>query len=196
MLLDDGKVRLVVEFCGPDHAETRVAVPGALSNCKGVSVVGAVLPLSALTDKDRRDLDFALGMGADWVALSFVQRPEDMSEVRALVNGRANVMAKLEKPSAIDCLEEIVALSDGIMVARGDLGVEMPPEKVPIIQRRILRACRKAGKPVIVATQMLELMITAPTPTRAEASDVATAIYDGADAVMLSAKVRLRPVSG
>ncbi len=174
--------------CGPKSADTRVAVPGALSNRKGVSVVGAVLPVSALTDKDRRDLDFALGMGADWVALSFVQRPADMEEVRGLVGKRANVMAKLEKPSAIDCLDEIVALSDGIMVARGDLGVEMPPEKVPVIQRRILRACRKAGKPVIVATQMLELMITTPTPTRAEASDVATAIYDGADAVMLSAE--------
>ena len=188
LLLDDGKVRLVVESCGPRSADTRVAVPGALSNRKGVSVVGAVLPVSALTDKDRRDLDFALGMGADWVALSFVQRPADMEEVRGLVGKRANVMAKLEKPSAIDCLDEIVALSDGIMVARGDLGVEMPPEKVPVIQRRILRACRKAGKPVIVATQMLESMITTPTPTRAEASDVATAIYDGADAVMLSAE--------
>jgi pyruvate kinase len=188
LLLDDGKVRLVVESCGSGHAETRVAVGGALSNRKGVSVVGAVLPLSALTDKDRRDLDFALDMGADWIALSFVQRPADMEEVRALVGKRANVMAKLEKPSAIDCLDEIVALSDGIMVARGDLGVEMPPEKVPVIQRRILRSCRKAGTPVIVATQMLESMITTPTPTRAEASDVATAIYDGADAVMLSAE--------
>ena len=188
LLLDDGKVRLVVDSCDVDHAETHVAVGGALSNRKGVSVVGAVLPLSALTDKDRRDLDFALGMGADWIALSFVQRPADMDEVRALVGGRANVMAKLEKPSAIDSLEEIVALSDGIMVARGDLGVEMPPEKVPVIQRRILRACRKAGRPVIVATQMLESMITTPTPTRAEASDVATAIYDGTDAVMLSAE--------
>ena len=188
LLLDDGKVRLVVETCGPTHAVTRVVVPGALSNRKGVSVVGAVLPLSALTEKDRRDLDFALNMGADWVALSFVQRPEDVKEMRELVAGRANVMAKLEKPSVIDCLAEIVELSDGIMVARGDLGVEMPPETVPVIQRRILRACRKAGKPVIVATQMLESMIVTPTPTRAEASDVATAIYDGSDAVMLSAE--------
>ena len=188
LLLDDGKVRLVVESCGSDHAETRVAIGGALSDRKGVSVVGAVLPLSAFTDKDRRDLDFALKMGADWIALSFVQRPEDMEEVRGLVGGRANVMAKLEKPSAIDCLTEIVALSDGIMAARGDLGVEMPPEKVPVIQRRVLRACRQAGKPVIVATQMLESMITAPTPPRAEASDVATAVYEGADAVMLSAE--------
>jgi pyruvate kinase len=188
LLLDDGKVRLSVESCGADYAETRVTVGGALSNRKGVSVVGAVLPLSPLTDKDRRDLDFALDMGADWVALSFVQQPSDMEEIRGLVGRRASIMAKLEKPSAIDHLDQIVALSDGIMVARGDLGVEMPPEKVPVIQRRILRSCRKAGKPVIVATQMLESMITAPTPTRAEASDVATAIYDGSDAVMLSAE--------
>jgi pyruvate kinase len=188
LLLDDGKVRLIVEACGPGHAETRVAVGGALSDRKGVSVIGAVLPLSALTEKDRRDLQFGLDMGADWVALSFVQRPEDMEEVRGLVQGRANVMAKLEKPAAIEHLDAIVRLSDGVMVARGDLGVEMPPERVPVIQRRILRACRSAGRPVIVATQMLESMIATPTPTRAEASDVATAIYDGADAVMLSAE--------
>jgi pyruvate kinase len=188
LLLDDGKVRLVVESCASTHAVTRVVVPGALSNRKGVNVIGAVLPLSALTEKDRRDLDFALNMGADWVALSFVQRPEDIKEVRDLVAGRANVMAKLEKPSVIDCLTEIVELADGIMVARGDLGVEMPPETVPVVQRRILRACRNAGRPVIVATQMLESMITTPTPTRAEASDVATAVYDGSDAVMLSAE--------
>jgi pyruvate kinase len=188
LLLDDGKVRLVVESCAPTHAMTRVVVAGALSNRKGVSVIGAVLPLSALTEKDRRDLDFALNMGADWVALSFVQRPEDVREVRDLVAGRANVMAKLEKPSVIDCLTEIVELSDGIMMARGDLGVELPPETVPVVQRRILRGCRKAGKPVIVATQMLESMITTPTPTRAEASDVATAVYKGSDAVMLSAE--------
>lgn len=188
LLLDDGKVRLAVESCGPDRAETRVAVGGPLSDRKGVSVVGAVLPLSALTDKDRRDLAYALELGVDWVALSFVQRPEDVEEVRGLVRGRASVMAKLEKPAAIERLDAIVALSDAVMVARGDLGVEMPPERVPIVQRQILRACRKAGKPVVVATQMLESMITAPTPTRAEASDVATAIYDGADAVMLSAE--------
>jgi len=188
LLLDDGKVRLIVESCGPDYAETRVIFGGLLSDRKGVSVVGAVLPMSALTEKDRRDLQFGLDMGADWVALSFVQRPEDVQEVRGLVQGRASVMAKLEKPAAIEQLDEIVRLSDGLMVARGDLGVEMPPERVPTIQRQILRACRKAGKPVIVATQMLESMITAPTPTRAEASDVATAIYDGADAVMLSAE--------
>ena len=188
LLLDDGKIRLLVEACGAGAADTRIVAGGALSDRKGVSVVGAVLPLSALTEKDRIDLAFALEMGADWVALSFVQRPEDVVEVRQLAEGRAAVMAKLEKPSAIDCLEDIVRLSDGLMVARGDLGVEMRPEQVPVIQRRILRECRKAGKPVIVATQMLELMITAPTPTRAEASDVATAVYDGADAVMLSAE--------
>jgi pyruvate kinase len=162
-------------------------VHGTLSNRKGVSVIGAVLPLSALTEKNRRDLDFALNMGADWVALYFVQRPEDIKEMRDLVAGRAKVMAKLEKPSVNDCLTEIVELSDGIMAVRGDLGVKMPPETVPVVQRRVLRACRKAGKPVIVATQMLESMITTPTPTRAEASDVATAVY-GSDAVMLSAE--------
>ena len=163
-------------------------VGGALSDRKGVNVPGVVLPLSAMTDKDRADLDFGLTLGVDWVALSFVQRPDDIDEVRGLVGRRAGVMAKLEKPAAIDCLDEILAQTDGIMVARGDLGVEMPPEEVPPIQKRIVRACRKAGKPVIVATQMLESMVTAPTPTRAEASDVATAVYDGADAVMLSAE--------
>ncbi|MGH7158958.1 MAG: pyruvate kinase [Acetobacteraceae bacterium] len=188
LLLDDGKIRLAVESCGQDHADTRVVVDGALSDRKGVSVVGAVLPLSALTEKDRKDLLFALEMGADWVALSFVQRPEDIEEVRRLVDGRAPVMAKLEKPAAIYYLGSIVGVADGIMVARGDLGVEMPPVKVPVIQRRVLRACRKAGKPSIVATQMLESTITTRTPTRAEASDVATAIYEGSDAVMLSAE--------
>ena len=182
-----GKCAWSSSSCAPTHAITRVVVPGTLSNRRGVSVIGAVLPLLALTEKDRRDLDFKLNMGADWVALSFVQRPEDIKEMRDLVAGRANVMAKLEKPSVNDCLTEIVELSDGIMVARGDLGVEMPPETVPVVQRRILRACRKAGKPVIVATQMLESMIATPTPTRAEASDVATAVY-GSDAVMLSAE--------
>ncbi|HEX2134979.1 MAG TPA: pyruvate kinase [Microvirga sp.] len=188
LLVDDGKIRLEVEEATGETATARVLVAGPLSERKGVSVVGAVLPVSALTDKDRQDLAFALSLGVDWVALSFVQRPEDMDEVRELVQGQAGVLAKLEKPSAIECLDEIVARSDAIMVARGDLGVEMAPEKVPIIQRRILRSCRAAGKPVIVATQMLESMITAPTPTRAEASDVATAVYDGADAVMLSAE--------
>ena len=180
---------------GPDFAQTRIITGGPLSARKGVSVVGAVLPVSALTEKDRRDLAFGLDLGADWIALSFVQRPEDLDEVREIVRGRAGIMAKLEKPSAIERLEEIADRSDAIMVARGDLGVEMLPEKVPPIQRRILRVCRSAGKPVVVATQMLESMIQTPTPTRAEASDVASAIYHGADAVMLSAEVGLRPVS-
>ena len=188
LLLDDGKIRLEVETCGADSARTRVVVGGPLSDRKGVSVVGAVLPLSALTPKDRVDLAYGLELGADWIALSFVQRPEDVAEIRGIVAGRAGVMSKLEKPSAIEHLDAIVALSDAVMVARGDLGVEMPPEQVPPIQRRIVRACRQAGKPSIVATQMLESMIQVPTPTRAEASDVASAIYHGADAVMLSAE--------
>src|SRR3954463_11567257 len=188
LLLDDGKIRLAVESCGKGHAQTRVLIGGPLSDRKGVSVVGAVLPLSALTDKDRRDLAYGLELGADWIALSFVQRPEDVEELRGIVGDRAAIISKLEKPSAVECLEDIVALSDAVMVARGDLGVEMPPEQVPPIQRRIIRACREAGKPSVVATQMLESMIQAPTPTRAEASDVASAIYHGADAVMLSAE--------
>jgi pyruvate kinase len=188
LLLDDGKLRLVVERCGADFAETRVAVGGKLSERKGVNVPGVLLPISALTAKDRRDLDLALSLGADWVALSFVQRPEDISEARALIGNRAGIVAKLEKPSAVERLDEIVALTDAVMVARGDLGVELPAEQVPAIQKRIVRSCRRLGKPVIVATQMLESMIDSPVPTRAEASDVATAIYDGADAVMLSAE--------
>jgi len=188
LLLDDGKVRLEVEKCGANHAKTRVVVGGALSDRKGVSVVGAILPLSPLTPKDRVDLDYALDLGVDWIALSFVQKPEDVEELRAIVGDRAGIMSKLEKPSAIEHLDAIVDRSDAVMVARGDLGVEMPPEEVPPIQRRIVRACRLAGKPSIVATQMLESMISVPTPTRAEASDVASAIYHGADAVMLSAE--------
>ncbi|MDR7334808.1 pyruvate kinase [Roseateles asaccharophilus] len=188
LLLDDGRLRLVVEECGPDFAQTRVAVGGWLSERKGVNVPSVVLPITALTAKDRRDLALALELGADWIALSFVQRPEDVAEARALIEGRAAIVAKLEKPQAIERLDEIVALSDAIMVARGDLGVELPAERVPALQKRIVRSCRHLGKPVIVATQMLESMVSAPVPTRAEASDVATAIYDGADAVMLSAE--------
>lgn len=188
LLVDDGRVRLRVESFGPDFAQTRVIAGGAVSDRKGVNVPGVVLPLSALTEKDRADLSYGLTLGVDWIALSFVQRPEDIVEIKAIVKGRAGIVAKLEKPSAISSLDAIVAQSDAIMVARGDLGVEMPPEQVPAIQKRIVRACRKAGKPVIVATQMLESMVSAPVPTRAEASDVATAIYDGADAVMLSAE--------
>src|ERR1700674_2032856 len=188
LLLDDGKLRLRVTRCTAEFAETEVLVGGPLSERKGVNVPDALLPVSALTDKDRRDLEFALELGVEWLALSFVQRPEDLDEARALAKGRARIMTKLEKPSAVERLDEIVEKSDAIMVARGDLGVELPAEKVPTIQRRIVRACRRQGKPVIVATQMLESMISSPVPTRAEASDVATAIYHGADAVMLSAE--------
>jgi len=188
LLLDDGKVELKVQKCGEDFAETMVVTGGELSDRKGVNVPSAMLDLSPITEKDSKDLEYGLELGVDWVALSFVQRPEDIVEAKALVAGRAGVMAKLEKPSAIDYLEEIVALADAVMVARGDLGVELPPEDVPAVQKQILYSCRHAGKPVVVATQMLESMIHAPTPTRAEASDVATAIYDGADAVMLSAE--------
>lgn len=188
LLLDDGKVRLRVERCGDSFAETVVVTGGVLSDRKGVNVPDAVLAISPLTGKDRRDLAFALDLGVDWVALSFVQRPQDVAEGKELVAGRAQVLSKLEKPSAVEHLDAIVDLSDAIMVARGDLGVELPPEDVPSIQKQIVRACRQAGKPVVVATQMLESMIQAPTPTRAEASDVATAVYDGADAVMLSAE--------
>ena len=188
LLLDDGKIRLNVDKVGKDFAETTVVAGGPLSNRKGVNVPNAVLPLSALTDKDRRDLQFGLDLGADWVALSFVQRPEDVAEARRLVAGRAAIMVKIEKPAAINHLDQIIEMADGVMVARGDLGVEMPPEDVPGLQKRMIRACRDSGKPVVVATQMLESMISAPAPTRAEASDVATAVYDGADAVMLSAE--------
>jgi pyruvate kinase len=188
LLLDDGKVRLEVETCGRSFADTRCLVGGTLSDRKGVNVPNAVLPLSAVTEKDRADLAFAVENGADWIAFSFVQRPDDVAEGRKLVGGRAGVMVKLEKPSAIRHLHEIIELADGLMVARGDLGVEMPPEDVPSVQKQVVHACRAAGKPVVVATQMLESMIMAPTPTRAEASDVATAVYEGADAVMLSAE--------
>lgn len=188
LLLDDGKIRLKVDSCGPDFAETRVVAGGGLSDHKGVNVPDVVLPIAAMTEKDRRDLDYGLELGVDWVALSFVQRPKDITDAKRLIAGRAAIMSKIEKPAAIGCLDEIIELSDGIMVARGDLGVEMPPEVVPGLQKRIVRAARDAGKPVIVATQMLESMISAPAPTRAEASDVATAVYDGADAVMLSAE--------
>jgi pyruvate kinase len=188
LLIDDGNVRLNVERCGKDFAETKVVIGGDISDHKGVNVPNAVLPLSPLTQKDRTDLVFALDLGVDWIALSFVQRPEDVAEARKLIAGRASVLVKLEKPAAIERLTEIIDLSEAAMVARGDLGVEMPPEDVPPVQRAIIHACRVAGKPVIVATQMLESMVRNPVPTRAEASDVATAIYEGADAVMLSAE--------
>ena len=188
LLLDDGRVRLEVTDCGPDYAETRVLVAGPLSDNKGVNLPNVRLDISPLTPKDRDDLEFALSLDVTFVGLSFVQRPEDLIQARELVAGRARVLAKLEKPSAIQHLERIIDLSDAIMVARGDLGVEMPTEDVPVLQRRIVRACRAAGKPVIVATQMLESMVQSPTPTRAEASDVANAVYEGSDAVMLSAE--------
>jgi len=188
LLLDDGKLKLEVLGSDGNTIRTRVVNGGVLSDRKGVNVPDVVLPIPALTVKDRRDLDFALTMGADWIALSFVQRPEDILEARELIGKRASLLAKLEKPAALDRLEEIVAVSDAIMVARGDLGVELPPEQVPGVQKRILRVCRQHGKPIVIATQMLESMISAPVPTRAEASDVASAIYDGADAVMLSAE--------
>lgn len=188
LLLDDGRIRLRVECADAAAAETVVVVGGTLSDRKGVNVPGVVLPIPAMTEKDRRDLTFGMELGFEWVALSFVQRPDDVAEAKRLVAGRAAVMAKIEKPSAIERLDEIVDLADAIMIARGDLGVEMPPEVVPGLQKRIVRRAREAGKPVVVATQMLESMITSPAPTRAEASDVATAVYDGADAVMLSAE--------
>lgn len=188
LLINDGKIRLKVLEFSDTSALTEVIVGGEISGNKGVNVPDLYLPISPLTDKDRRDLTYALSLGVDWVAISFVQRPADMVELRELVNGKAAIMAKLEKPKAIEHLEEIVQLSDGVMVARGDLGVEMPQEKVPVVQKQILRCARQEGKPVVVATQMLESMIHAPIPTRAESSDVATAVYDGADAVMLSAE--------
>lgn len=188
LLLDDGKLRMRVLKAAKDAAECEVEIGGKLSDRKGVNVPDVVLPLSPLTKKDLADLTFGLDLGADWIALSFVQRPEDVAEARKLIQGRARIISKLEKPAAIERLEEIVELSDAVMVARGDLGVEMPAEDVPSLQKRIIAACRLAGKPVVVATQMLDSMVTSPTPTRAEASDVATAVYDGADAVMLSAE--------
>jgi pyruvate kinase len=188
LLLDDGKLVLRVSEMTPEAIITKVEVGGALSNHKGLNVPDVVVPLAALTEKDRSDLAFALDQGADWIALSFVQRPEDLAEARRLIGGKAALLAKIEKPSALDQLEAIVEMSDAVMVARGDLGVELPPEAVPPAQKRIVEMARMLGKPVVVATQMLESMITAPTPTRAEVSDVATAIYDGADAVMLSAE--------
>jgi pyruvate kinase len=188
LLLDDGKLVLRVTEIGPDHIDTKVEVGGMLSDRKGLNVPDVVVPIAALTDKDRSDLAFALDQGVDWVAMSFVQRPEDVAEGKKLIGGKAALLAKIEKPAAIGRLEEILELADGVMVARGDLGVELPPEKVPPLQKKIVSTARRMGKPVVVATQMLESMIVSPSPTRAEVSDVATAIYDGADAVMLSAE--------
>ncbi len=186
VLIDDGKVRLRVEAADGKSADTVVDAGEELSNHKGLGVPGVRIPMPALTEKDRQDLAFALRLGVDWIALSFVQHPQDMAELRRLVDGRAAVMAKIEKPSALDHLEEILDLSDGLMVARGDLGVELDPEDVPIVQRRLIRAARARGTPVVVATQMLDSMTHSPSPTRAEVSDVANAVYEGADALMLS----------
>jgi len=188
LLIDDGRVRLKVERIGTGFADTRVVVDGEVSDRKGVNLPDTVLPLSSLTDKDLRDLDFALRLGADWIALSFVQRPDDVAAAKKLIGGRAAVMAKIEKPAAMQHIEAIIELSDAVMVARGDLGVELPVEEVPGLQKQLVRLARRAGKPVVVATQMLESMVSSPVPTRAEVSDVATAVYDGADAVMLSAE--------
>jgi pyruvate kinase len=188
LLLNDGKLRLRVLECDPDFARTEVITGGPLSDRKGVNVPGVLLPLSPLTEKDRIDLAFGLDLEVDWVGLSFVQRAEDVTEARQLVAGRAAILVKVEKPSAVAQIDALVEQADAIMVARGDLGVEMPPEEVPSRQKQIIRACRLAGKPVVVATQMLDSMVHAPAPTRAEASDVATAVYDGADAIMLSAE--------
>lgn len=188
LLIDDGRIQLRVETSGPDWADCRIEVGGTLSDRKGVNVPGVVLPIAALTEKDRADLEFACDLGIDWLALSFVQRPQDVDEARALVAGRAAVMAKIEKPAAVENLDAIIESADGVMVARGDLGVELSVQDVPPCQKRIVRACRAAAKPVVVATQMLESMIQNPVPTRAEVSDVATALYEGADCVMLSAE--------
>ena len=188
LLVNDGKIRLKVKECGPDFANCEVTVGGVISDRKGVNVPDVTLPLAALSDKDRRDLEFVCRLGVDWLALSFVQRTQDVAEARDLVQGRAAVLVKVEKPQAVANFEDILAVSDGIMVARGDLGVEMPVHSVPPMQKRMVRKCRAAAKPVIVATQMLESMIESPMPTRAEVSDVAAAIYEGADAVMLSAE--------
>jgi pyruvate kinase len=188
LLINDGKIRLRVEECASDHANCTVVTGGTISNRKGVNVPDVVLPLAALSEKDRDDLQFVAALGVDWLALSFVQRAADVEEARALCGGRAAILSKIEKPAAVKAFDDILAASDGIMVARGDLGVELPVQNVPPIQKQLVRKCRSAAKPVIVATQMLESMIESPIPTRAEVSDVATAIYEGADAIMLSAE--------
>jgi len=188
LLVNDGKIVLKVTACGADFADTEVVVGGLISNRKGVNVPDVVLPLAALSEKDRADLEYVCTLGVEWLALSFVQRPDDVEEARKLAGGRAAIMSKIEKPAAVEAYDAILDASDGIMVARGDLGVELPVQKVPPIQKRLVRGARGQAKPVIVATQMLESMITSPMPTRAEVSDVAAAIYEGADAVMLSAE--------
>ncbi len=191
LLIDDGKLRLNVTRAGKDEILCTAEVGGEISDRKGVNVPDSVIPVPALTEKDRRDLAFAIGEGVDWIGLSFVQRPEDVAECRRLMGGYGALMAKIEKPAAVNRLDEILEMCDGLMVARGDLGVELNPEEVPPLQKRIVETARGTGKPVVVATQMLESMISSPTPTRAEVSDVANAVYDGADAVMLSAETAI-----
>jgi len=188
LLIDDGKLRLIAEETSPEHALVRVVTGGKMSDRKGVSLPDTDLPVSAMTAKDRADLEAALETGIDWIALSFVQRADDVIEAKKLVRGRASIMSKIEKPQAIDRLADIMEASDALMVARGDLGVELPAERVPGLQKQMTRMARRAGKPVVIATQMLESMITSPVPTRAEVSDVATAVFEGADAIMLSAE--------
>ncbi|MGJ8609854.1 MAG: pyruvate kinase [Octadecabacter sp.] len=188
LLVNDGKIKLRVKECGLDFADCEVTVAGTISNRKGVNVPDVVLPLAALSEKDLKDLEFVCELGVDWLALSFVQRPADVEQARKLAKGRAAILSKIEKPSAVTAFDSILEVSDGIMVARGDLGVELPVQNVPPIQKQLIRKCRAAAKPVIVATQMLESMIDSPMPTRAEVSDVATAIYEGTDAIMLSAE--------
>ncbi len=188
LLIDDGRVKLEVTHCESSYADTRVIVGGTIRANKGVNIPNIVLPISCITEKDYIDLDFALQNGADWIAQSFVQNPEDVEMMREVVGDRARIMVKLEKPSALESIDRILELCDGMMIARGDLGVELAPQQVPIVQKRIIRTCRQVGKPVVVATHMLDSMVSNPLPTRAEASDVSTAIYDGVDAVMLSAE--------
>lgn len=192
LLLDDGKIRLRIKEVSESSILTEVDVGGKLSNRKGVNVPSVSLPISALTKKDHGDLEFALSLNVDWIALSFVQRFEDVLEVQEIINAfsgpKPKIISKIEKPKALEQLSKIISVSDAIMIARGDLGVEMNPEEVPTAQKHLIHECREAGKPVIVATQMLESMIVSPSPTRAETSDVATAVYDGVDAVMLSAE--------
>ncbi|MBN9583188.1 MAG: pyruvate kinase [Afipia sp.] len=188
LLIDDGKLRLIAEETSTDHALLRVVTGGRMSDRKGVSLPDTDLPMSAMTHKDRLDLEAALETGIDWIALSFVQRADDVVEAKKLVRGRASIMSKIEKPQAIERLADIMEVSDAIMVARGDLGVELPAERVPGLQKQMTRMARKAGKPVVIATQMLESMIQSPVPTRAEVSDVANAVFEGADAIMLSAE--------
>jgi pyruvate kinase len=188
LMIDDGRVRLHVTECDSDYADTEVIVGGVVSDHKGVNIPGVILPISVITEKDRADLAYGLKLDIDWVGQSFVQQRADVEELKNLVKGQAKILVKLEKPSALEDIDEILEVCDGVMVARGDLGVELPPEQVPVAQKKIIRRCRQVGKPVVIATHMLDSMVTAPVPTRAEASDVATAIYDGVDAVMLSAE--------